>query len=87
MFNSAVGTMLKLAAMGVINVPVEPAVRVKIATSAGSTLNGFTINGTSTPDAITGNAAKELPIAMVNTAIPKQFATTSKNRFCSGTMD
>ena len=84
MLRSAVGTILKFAAIGVIRVPLEPAVSVIIATISGLTPNGLMINGTSTPVAMTGKAANEFPITIVNSAIPKQFATISKKRFWPG---
>jgi len=45
--------------MGVINVPLAPAVSVIIATIAGLAPNGLIISGASTPVAMTGNAANE----------------------------
>ena len=80
MFKRAAGTILKLAAIGVISVPLEPAVSVNIATISGLTPKGCMISGASTPVAITGKAANEFPITMVNKAIPRQLAKTSKNK-------
>ena len=76
--------MLKLAAIGVINVPLDPAVSVMIAAIAGLTPNGVMISGTSTPVAITGKAANELPITIVKSAIPRQLASTSRKRLLAG---
>ena len=58
-----------------------------IAAIAGFTPNGLIISGTNTPVAITGNAANELPITIVNSAIPKQFGSTSKNKLLPGMTD
>src|SRR5215207_2577500 len=84
MLRSAAGTMLKFAAIGVIRVPVEPAVNVMMAAIAGSTPNGLTMSGTSTPVVMTGKAANELPITSVKRVIPRQFAATSRKRLSPG---
>ena len=63
---------------------LDPAVSVMMAAIAGSTPNGCTINGTSTPVAITGKAANEFPMMMVNSVMPSQFASTSKKRLSCG---
>ena len=76
--------MLKLAAIGVISVPLEPAVSVIMATISGLTPKGWMISGASTPVAMTGKAANEFPITMVNNAMPRQFANTSKNKLSAG---
>ena len=66
----AAGTMLKLAAIGVSRVPQKPASIPIAATTAGSPWWARTSNGRPTPANITGKAAKALPKAQVNSAIP-----------------
>jgi len=84
MFRSAAGTMLKFAAIGVISVPLDPAVSVIIPAIAGFTWNGSIRSGTSTPAAITGKAANEFPVTIVNSDMVKQFAKTRRNRLSGG---
>ena len=64
--------------------PLEPAVSVIMATISGLTPNGWMISGARTPVAMTGKAANEFPITMVNKAMPKQLANTSKNKLSAG---
>src|SRR5882757_379284 len=56
----AVGTMLKLAAIGVINVPQNPDSIPIAAIIDGSPPNLWTMSGRPIPAVITGNAAKAL---------------------------
>src|SRR5258707_1863217 len=66
----AVGTMLKLAAIGVINVPQNPDSIPIAAMIVGSPPNLWTMSGRPIPAVITGNAAKALPMIIVKAAIP-----------------
>src|SRR5712671_5971497 len=82
--SSAVGTMLKLAAIGVISVPQNPASIPIAAMTVGSPPNLWTISGSPIPAVITVNAAKALPMIIVNTAIPSAYVTTTTNGLSSG---
>src|SRR5690606_23501983 len=66
------GTTLKLAAMGVISVPQNPASMPMAQTMAGSPPNWPTRKGRPIAAVITGKAAKALPMMTVNSAMPRQ---------------
>ena len=72
-FNSskAAGTMLKLAAMGVINVPQKPLSMPTAPITAGLPPSWWTRIGIPIAAAITGKAAKALPMIIVNTTMPR----------------
>ena len=62
--------MLKLAAMGVINVPQKPASMPTAPITAGLPPSAWIRIGTPIAAAITGKAAKALPMIIVNTTMP-----------------
>src|SRR5579862_6345231 len=69
---SAAGTMLKFAAIGVISVPQKPESMPIALMIAGLPPNLWTTSGNPMAAVITGNAAKALPMMIVNSAMPTQ---------------
>ena len=75
---------MKFAAIGVNNVPQNPAVKARALAINGLAPNAKT-NGTPIPAVITEKAAKAFPITAVNNAIPTQYAVTPNQMFPVGT--
>ena len=76
--SNADGSILKLAAIGVNNVPQYPAVNARVPQMIGSPPCANT-NGTPIPTVITENAANAFPIIIVNNAIPIQYVAAPTN--------
>ncbi|BCJ38718.1 hypothetical protein Athai_62210 [Actinocatenispora thailandica] len=72
----AAGTRLKFAAIGVHNVPQKPASIPIANTAAGLPWNCWIRIGQPIAAVMIGNAAKALPMMMVNSAMPRQYTTT-----------
>ncbi len=68
--SSVAGTILKFAAIGVHKVPQNPDSMPIAVMIAGLPPKPCTSSGSATAAVITGNAAKALPITMVNSAMP-----------------
>lgn len=68
---SAAGNTLKFAAIGVISVPQNPVVIARAEATIGFP-HWANTKGAPIPTVITENAAKALPIIIVNIAIPIQ---------------
>ena len=83
--SKAAGMMLKFAAIGVHSVPQYPAVSPRAPTTTG--LAPCMIrNGMPIPTVMTENAAKPLPMIMVNSAIATQYTRQAMSLFPSGTI-
>ena len=78
----AAGTILKLAAIGVINVPQKPASMPTAPITAGSPPYAWISSGTPIAAVITGKAAKALPMIIVNSAMPRAKTSDGQRRCC-----